>query len=122
MPEEKKMYTSKNPIIQKCFDIINSGDFYVKPLIKGISYELYRKSTDKKYCYVSATHTMSGSMEYVICINDMKFDNLKTYAGLDFSDLKILHDVLKVEWEKDEPGHVKQALDYLKSMEAENKR
>ena len=118
MTEDKKVLASNNLMIQKCFDIINSGDFYSKALKNQSEYRyyyLYKKSTQQEVCVVQCVpNALKKELELIV--NGIRFKSGDTYQGVDFSDLQILYDVCEENWNVRLQTLKQGAMDYLNSI------
>lgn len=122
MAEDKKVLTSNNLIIQKIFDVINSGDFYGKALDNDPNRKyfcLYKKSTKKEVCVIHWTpRTVGFGDELELIVKDVKFREKDKYQGVGFSeqDLQILYDTCRDDWASRNDARAQGALDYLDSV------
>lgn len=114
-------YTSTNPIIQKCLDVLKSDKLEIKKVSDTNAYIIYCNNKHAFTIMKNAVFNAPGCVEYDLDVDNIKFGTNKYYEGLDFSDLKKLYVVCVSEYEKRTTQRRERVLNYLDNFISKDK-
>ena len=107
-------YKSTNPIIQKCLDILKPDNTFKINRVSDLnSFMVYCNKQRAFTISKTATFDTPDCVMYDVDIDNIHFDTKHFYKGLDFSDLKILYELCKSEYDKCEKQRQQHVLNYL---------
>lgn len=109
---EKEFIKSDNPIIQKCLDIIYSGNFKIAKVHDFDNYVVYLKYRNFVVSKISNPFNLKD-IQYKLDIDGTLFLSHKQYSGLNFADISELYNLCVLEYNKREKQRIQSALDYI---------